>query len=74
MHSHMMGPLLHVCNGLTRPEDESMLAPDIRTTGHNDLMGWCQRAYQIFLCIHCLQKKQTLLFSCISLRKSNEFE
>jgi len=32
-HGRMMPPLLHVCNGLARPVDESMLARDIGTTG-----------------------------------------
>jgi len=31
-----MPPLLHVPNGLVRPVDESMLARNIRTTGHSE--------------------------------------
>jgi len=31
---HMMPPPLHVCNGLNRPVDESMLTWDIETAGH----------------------------------------
>ena len=30
----MMPSWLHVCNGLARPADESMLSRDIGTTGH----------------------------------------
>ena len=34
-HAHVM-PSLHVCNGLVRPPDESMLTRDNRTTEHSE--------------------------------------
>ena len=43
-----MMPPLHVCNGLARPLDESMLTWDIETTGHNE--------YIMASAVHSLQR------------------
>jgi len=43
----MVPPPLHVCNGLARPADESMLAWDIETTGDNENIDFAGHSLRI---------------------------